>query len=58
MNVTIDTCIETCIQVSIEIQYSLNDMSSPVHAIRMNDASMQSISMLIETRSNLTTKSV
>ena len=45
MNATIDTCI----QIGIEIKCSLNDAPSLVHAIRMNDARMQSISMLIET---------
>ena len=40
---------DTRIPISIEIQCSLYDAPSPVHAIRMNDACMQSISMLIET---------
>ena len=42
------TCFETRIQESIEIQCNLNDAPCSVHAIRMNDARMQSISMLIE----------
>ena len=40
---------DTRIQRGIEIRCSLNDAPSPVHAIRMNDARMQNISMLIET---------
>ena len=52
MNDTLDTCI----QIGIEIQCSLNDAPSPVHAIQMNDAHMQSISMLIETCPKLTTE--
>ena len=50
------TCFETRIQVSIEIQCGLYDAPSPVYAIRMNDARMQSISMLIKTCPNLTTE--
>ena len=45
MNATLDTYI----QIGIEIKCSLNDAPSPVHAIRMNDARMHSICMLIET---------
>ena len=43
------TCFETHIQVGIEIRCSLNDAPSLVTTIQMNDAHMQSISMLIET---------